>query len=209
MSCLACGGASEGSGWGSSTSHQRDVPLQEPDFGGTSETRSSQPRVRAAATAAHPKWTLMAAGAVLLAAVGVSVVTLAGRSDGADAASPVVTKTVTAAPLPVQAAPASPDQDSDHEQSPSGQASVTPTPLDTADANRREYLHARRLTETTSLPFTEAVREAYDRSGAAGSSTKVRAYSSVTGRTYTMTCEAQPDATVICTGGRNARVLLW
>lgn len=69
--------------------------------------------------------------------------------------------------------------------------------------------HAGTLTETTTSEFATNIAQAYADSGAAGASAQVSAYSPTTERTYELDCEPQGDKTVICTGGRNARVILW
>lgn len=66
------------------------------------------------------------------------------------------------------------------------------------------------LTDATSEPFMRAVANAYANSGAAGGSTVLDGvYSPVTGRSYVMTCDKQSDGAVVCSGGNNARVLLF
>lgn len=69
--------------------------------------------------------------------------------------------------------------------------------------------HAGTLTESTTSEFATNVAQAYADSGAAGASAQVSAYSPTTERTYEMDCEPRGDNTVICTGGRNARIVLW
>lgn len=65
------------------------------------------------------------------------------------------------------------------------------------------------LNDTTTLPFAVNVGIAYNDSGANGGSTTVRAHSAATGKTYTMACQAQDDGSVVCAGGRAARLRLW
>ena len=66
------------------------------------------------------------------------------------------------------------------------------------------------LHSTTSRPFMVDVATAYRDSGAAGGSVVLQdIYSVAAGRYVTMSCSPQGDATVLCTGGRNARVLLY
>lgn len=71
------------------------------------------------------------------------------------------------------------------------------------------FSHAGTLTDTTTVEFTANVGRAYADSGANGASAEIQAYSPTTERTYDVTCEAQADNTVICTAGRNARIVLW
>lgn len=72
------------------------------------------------------------------------------------------------------------------------------------------FPNAATLTSRTSRPFMRAVADAYAASGANGGSIALsNVYSSVTGKTYPMTCNAQSDSTVICWGGVGARVLLY
>lgn len=71
------------------------------------------------------------------------------------------------------------------------------------------FTHAGTLTQTTSVEFTANVARAYYDTGADGASTQVSAYSPATERTYELDCQAQPEGTVLCTGGRNARIVLW
>lgn len=59
----------------------------------------------------------------------------------------------------------------------------------------------------TSCEFAESVWSQYVSSGALGGSTTVRAYSPVTGRSYTMSCSG--GAVVTCTGGNNAVVHIY
>lgn len=66
------------------------------------------------------------------------------------------------------------------------------------------------LHSTTSRPFMVDVATAYRDSGAAGGSVVLQdIYSVAAGRYVTMSCSPQGDATVLCTGGVNARVLLY
>lgn len=66
------------------------------------------------------------------------------------------------------------------------------------------------LTDTTSEPFMQAVASAYGASGAGGQSVVLTdVYSQTTGKYYRVTCEAQPAGEVICSGGRNARIVLF
>lgn len=58
----------------------------------------------------------------------------------------------------------------------------------------------------TSCPFAESVREAYGNQSVRSSTVSVYAYSSVTGRTYLMTCSG--SAMVTCRGGNDAVVYL-
>lgn len=72
------------------------------------------------------------------------------------------------------------------------------------------YARAGALTERTSAPFMYSVAEAYASSGADGDSVVLTGvYSSVTEKSYRMTCEAQSDDTVACSGGVGAKVLLF
>lgn len=59
----------------------------------------------------------------------------------------------------------------------------------------------------TSCEFAEAVWSQYVGHGGVGGSKTVRAYSPVTGRTYTMSCSG--GAVVTCTGGDNAVVHIY
>ena len=59
----------------------------------------------------------------------------------------------------------------------------------------------------TSCEFAEAVWSQYVRTGNLGQSTTVRAYSPVTGMSYTMSCSG--GAVVTCTGGNNAVVHIY
>ncbi len=71
------------------------------------------------------------------------------------------------------------------------------------------FPNAGTLNESTSVPFMQAVADEYARSGADGGSTRVRAYSPTTDMVYDIDCTDQGDGTVICAGGRNARIILW
>ena len=59
----------------------------------------------------------------------------------------------------------------------------------------------------TSCEFAEVVWSQYVSSGAMGGSRTVRAYSPVTGKSYTMSCSG--GAVVTCTGGNNAVVHIY
>lgn len=71
------------------------------------------------------------------------------------------------------------------------------------------FPNAGTLNESTSVPFMQAVAQEYARSGANGGSTRVRAYSPTTDMVYDIDCTDQGDGTVICAGGRDARIILW
>jgi hypothetical protein len=59
----------------------------------------------------------------------------------------------------------------------------------------------------TSCEFASAVRSSYLSAGGDGGSKVVRAYSPVTGRSYTMSCSG--GSVVTCTGGDNAVVYIY
>lgn len=71
------------------------------------------------------------------------------------------------------------------------------------------FPNAGTLTDTTSAEFLRAVANQYALSGASGASVTIQAYSPVRKQLYDMDCVDQGDDTVICTGGRNAVILLW
>lgn len=60
---------------------------------------------------------------------------------------------------------------------------------------------------STSCAFAEAVRDAYNDTGVAGTRVSVEAYSLVTKQWYTMSCRG--DRPVICDGGEGAQVLIY
>lgn len=66
------------------------------------------------------------------------------------------------------------------------------------------------LTSSTTEQFMHAVARAYAESGAGGASTTLfGVYSPVTQKSYTMTCGAQDSGAVVCSGGNNAKVVLY
>lgn len=89
-------------------------------------------------------------------------------------------------------------------------ASEPPLPVFERISGVQGYFHsAGTLTETTSEPFLRAVAGQYALSGAEGASAQVTAYSPVTQKSYDMTCIDQGNDSVICEGGKNAKILLW
>lgn len=71
-----------------------------------------------------------------------------------------------------------------------------------------EYVSSAAGTTITSCPFAEAVRVAYAGAGQAGAARTVTATSSVTGRSYPMSC-TPVGGLVTCTGGDNAVVYVY
>lgn len=150
-------------------------------------------------------------GAVVVAIAAV-VIGLQGDEPGTvDASAPMLTDSTTASR--VEDSGVVTVQENPHsQQTPSLSREEMPStwPIrDTTTTIPGEYSRASALNDVTSMPFTEAVGRAYAESVADGSSTVLTVYSPVTKKTYTMTCEPQPDSSVLCTGGNNARVLLW
>lgn len=162
----------------------------------------------------------------LLIGAGVGAVVVAGAvaafallgGDAQDEPAPVVTATVTttaSAPPAVQAADQSAPSAAPVAEQPAAQQISREQAADSWPINEtvygisRTYPRASSLNGVTSRPFVGAVANAYAAAGGDGASRSISAYSSTTRRSYSMWCEAQPDTTVLCTGGNNARVLLW
>ena len=144
-------------------------------------------------------------------------------------ANPTVTVTSSAAPAAAQqsAAQQSGGQQAAPAPAASAQApaparSAAPAPAQPQSAAQRYRMYHQgsgiggpfdkvaTLHSTTSRPFMVDVATAYRDSGAAGGSVVLQdIYSVAAGRHVTMSCSPQGDATVLCTGGRNARVLLY
>lgn len=63
-------------------------------------------------------------------------------------------------------------------------------------------------TDVTSCPFSESVADAVGSPRGGASGYLVDAYSSVTGRSYSMNCTEKTNGETRCTGGNNAVVVL-
>lgn len=179
---------------------------------------------------------LALAAAVVIAAVmlAVSRPWQSQESSEEAQANPTVTVTSSAAPAAAQqsAAQQSGGQQSGGQQAapapaasaqaPAPARSAAPAPAQPQSAAQRYRMYHQgsgiggpfdkvaTLHSTTSRPFMVDVATAYRDSGAAGGSVVLQdIYSVAAGRHVTMSCSPQGDATVLCTGGRNARVLLY
>lgn len=83
------------------------------------------------------------------------------------------------------------------------------TVYSTASGFSGPYAKAASVTSLTSAKFVPSVAQAYAASGADGDVVLRDVHSPETGKDYTMTCRAQGDGTVLCSGGNNAQVVLY
>lgn len=152
--------------------------------------------------------------AVLVVGLGAALtIGLLGGSDRTPSAAPSPLGTTAQAPTATTGPPATSE--------PSVTVTVTTTATAAGPGTPTQRLYHRAsgipghfsegagLTESTSAPFVRAVAEEYARSGANGGSLRLRAFSETTGKFYDMDCVDQGDRTVVCSGGRNARIILW
>lgn len=146
--------------------------------------------------------TLMAVTIIgLIGAVGYLVVVprLTGGSAAPETSTVVATETATAEREVSPAEPVAPAQ-APRVSRPSGA-------YECADTGGGQYSRVAVGSSVTSCEFAVAVRSSYLSSGGSGGSMVVRAYSPVTGRTYTMSCSG--GSVVTCTGGNNAVVHIY
>lgn len=147
--------------------------------------------------------TLMAVVIVgLIAAVGFLVVPGLTGSSAAPTTSTVVA-TATAAP---SAAASEPSQEQVQPARPA-QASAPAGSYQCSDSGGGALSRSAVGSSVTSCEFAISVRSTYLSQGGSGESRVVRAYSPVTGRTYTMSCSG--GDVVTCTGGNNAVVYIY
>ena len=153
----------------------------------------------------------MVATFVLLTVIGTFALTrILGSDDPAPTAVSPSVSSEEGEPAPPESAPApstSPSAAPDTSASPSTSAAAIPAGArECSTSGSDSVATAYAATERTSCEFAAAVREAYRKAGSPDGATTLRAFSPVTKKWYSLSCDG--GAPVRCTSTTNAVVLL-